>query len=103
MAGHKGVINTPTAPVIMEQFPDYPQGVTKDGVFDLLDQIDSAIVGHHAKHTPGIDGGIVAIRGIRDALTQKPTEAAGILRYYVGSIEFQLRGNLHTIKIGEEI
>lgn len=90
-------------PALRQACPGYPTGISKMALLELIDRVEEGIVAYPSEQTPAIDGGIVALRGIRDHVDECASdESNGILRYWADSLQFQLRGNLHTINIGEK-
>jgi hypothetical protein len=90
-------------PVITDEFSEFPRNLTQDGLINVLDRLDEAIVGHNAAHTPGIDHGILVLRGIRQSVEENKELSQVQIRHNLDSIDFHLRGNLHKVKVKEQV
>lgn len=89
---------TTLPPIVAEQFPEFPSGVTKEGVHKLLNSVDKSIVRYTGSYTPAMEHGIRRLREIRSNVEEN-SDSQVILRFCTESLAFELTNNLHNVQV----
>lgn len=102
-----GAVAAEVHPLITKHSPDYPQGLSIEGTYAVLDELDEAVVAHVGPYSPAITHGIQKMREVRDDLDSLSDsfeqDGAGDwkIRFILEQADFQLKNNFYKVNIGE--